>query len=129
MIQDGLGLIDLRLGSPKCRSLGQIVRPLHLEKPPQIPLPQFSQGFGHALLCTGDIPVMPRYQPYHCLPGGVVRPQAPEHLLRHGGAHCGMSVEMGGAVFIHGKCLRLADIMKQHSIPQILLRCDLYEGM
>ncbi len=129
MIQDGLGLIDLRLGSPKCRSLGQIVRPLHPEKPPQIPLSQLSQGFGHALLCAGDIPVMPRYQPYHCLPGGVVRPQAPEHLLRHGGAHCGMSVEMAVPLRIFCKAFWLSNIMKEHSQPQFRLRRHSVQSM
>ena len=61
--------------------------------------------------------------------GIIIKSQSPQNLPRHPFSHRRMSVEMSDSGFIHSKCGRLADVMEQHGITQILVRPDLHKCM
>ena len=65
---------------------------------------------------------MPAHQPHHRLPGGVIRPQTPQHLFRHGGTYGRMTVKVAVPRLVLCKAFWLANIMEQHGQPQFRFR-------
>lgn len=129
LVQDAFRPVDLPLQEAVRRGLSQIVRSLHIQQTPQVPLPQCPQCPSHARAVRG---MLRSCQATSCTTvsrrtvSAMRRPAWPPPMP---GALRRMAVKVSAAQPIHCKAIWLSNIVKQHGQPQLRLRFYFLHGM